>query len=172
MKRRRFPQTAPTTLPTGQRSILNSRWREATARQPELKKLLQVLLGIGGDFVVAPPFPDLDVEELIASGFVLGGPTVLKKGQVSKCHENAAALWPSRKYEIVAIGTGYALSGGLWRQHSWGILREGILETTHERIKYFGLALQGSRADRFAKVEAATETTLSGPVLHAEVSRN
>jgi len=73
MKRRRFPQTAPTTLPTGQRSILNSRWREATARQPELKKLLQVLLGIGGDFVVAPPFPDLDVEELIASGFVLGG---------------------------------------------------------------------------------------------------
>jgi hypothetical protein len=154
MKRMHFPQAAPMTMPPEQRSILNSRWREATARQPELKKLLQVLLSIDGDFVVAPPFPDLDVEELIASGFVLGGPPVLKRGQVSKCHENAAALWPSRKYGIVGIGTGYALSGGLWRQHSWGILREGILETTQERTKYFGLILQGPRADRFAKVEA------------------
>jgi hypothetical protein len=126
----------------------------ATSRQPALRKLFEVLLGFGGDFVVAPQFPDLDLEELIASGIVLGGPMLLKKGQASRCHENAAQLWKTRKHGMVGVGTGYALSAdGLWRQHSWGILREGVLETTQERIKYFGLVLLGSRADTFAKVE-------------------
>ena len=57
---------------------------------------------------------------------------------------------------MVAIATGYALSDdGLWRQHTWGILRDGILETTEARIEYFGLLLQGERADEFAASNAS-----------------
>lgn len=153
----RISQTAPVGLPSEQRSILNRRWREATAKQPELKELLRLLLRIDGEFVVAPPIYDPDAEELIVSGFVLGGPVVLKNGRVSRCHENVAALWPTRKYGVVGIGTGYALSGGLWRQHSWGVLRQGIMETTQERTKYFGFVLQGGRADQFAKINGAPE---------------
>lgn len=56
-----------------------------------------------------------------------------------------------REFDIVGIATGYALSGdGLWRQHSWGVLRDGIFETTETRLKYFGIVLQGERADYFA----------------------
>ena len=69
----------------------------------------------------------------------------------SSCHRNVAAVWTKKKFGIVGIATGYALSDdGLWRQHSWGILRDGVLETTEKRLKYFGVVLQGERADFFA----------------------
>jgi hypothetical protein len=62
---------------------------------------------------------------------------------------------------MVGIGTGYALSAdGLWRQHSWGVRRQGILETTAPREKYFGILLQGSSADSFAEANL-TQTRLS-----------
>ena len=82
----------------------------------------------------------------------MAGPIKLKQLKSSMCHQNVAAIWKSRKFGIVAVATGYALSeDGLWRQHSWGILRDGVLETTEARVKYFGILLQGSRADHFAE---------------------
>jgi hypothetical protein len=88
---------------------------------------------------------------LLESGFLTGGPIVLKAMKSSSCHQNVASLWRGRKFGIVGIATGYALSeDGLWRQHSWGVLRDGVLETTETRAKYFGIVLQGEKADHFA----------------------
>lgn len=79
------------------------------------------------------------------------------------CHANVSFLWMRMRRRIVGIGTGYALSAdGLWRQHSWGVQRQGILETTQPREKYFGLLLQGSDADSFAYANLA-EMPLSHP---------
>jgi hypothetical protein len=62
-----------------------------------------------------------------------------------------AEIWTEERHELVGIGTGYSLSDdGLWRQHSWGLRREGILETTVPRVKYFGVLLQHADADSFA----------------------
>ncbi|MDR3674477.1 MAG: hypothetical protein P4N24_03235 [Acidobacteriota bacterium] len=70
----------------------------------------------------------------------------------SLCHENVAAVWKARRFEIIAIATGYALSDdGLWRRHSWGILRNGVLETTEARLQYFGIVLPVAGADYFAE---------------------
>ena len=67
------------------------------------------------------------------------------------CHQNVASVWKAHKFGIVGICTGYALTeDGLWRQHSWGLLREALLETTEPRVKYFGILLQGDKAERFA----------------------
>ncbi len=72
------------------------------------------------------------------------------------CHRNVARVWVSRQPGIVGIGTGYALSeDGLWRQHSWGVLKNGILETTVARTKYFGVMLKGIAADSFADANLA-----------------
>lgn len=102
--------------------------------------------------MVAPPRPDAAVFLLIQDGFVMSGPVKLRAMLGSACHANVSRLWIARKQEIVAIGTGYALSAdGLWRQHSWGVRREGILETTVPREKYFGIVLQGSQAHSFAE---------------------
>jgi hypothetical protein len=134
------------------KKFLSRRLREAVSKQPELKQLKTLLLRLGGDFIVAPPrTPDQDVSSLLESGFVTSGPITLKVMKSSSCHQNVAAVWTKRRFGIVGIATGYALSeDGLWRQHSWGILGEGVLETTEARVKYFGIVLQGKKADFFA----------------------
>jgi hypothetical protein len=134
-----------------QRTFLSRRFRDAVAQQPELKRLKALLLRLGGEFLVAPQKPDQDVPMLLEQGFLTSGPTALKVMKSSSCHQNVASVWTKRKFGIVGIATGYALSSdGLWRQHSWGILRDGVLETTKARLKYFGIVLQGERAEFFA----------------------
>jgi hypothetical protein len=133
--------------------LLNPRFREASAQQPALKLLKPLLLKLGGAYVVAPQRPDPDLLLLIESGFVTSGPILVKSMDHQACHRNVAKIWKARKHGIVAIASGYALSSDdLWWEHSWGIRREGILETTTKRVKYFGLVLQGGKADSFAQV--------------------
>jgi len=139
------------------RKFLANRLREAARSQPEIRQLARVLLRIGGCFLVPPPWPDPDVIELIHSGFAMCGPVLLKVRKQNQCHQNVAALWEARRCGIIGIGTGYALSDdGLWRQHSWGVLREGVVESTVPMIKYFGILLQGDRADRFTRSNIVT----------------
>src|ERR1700687_1379667 len=97
---------------------------------------------------IAPPRLDPAVTLLINSDFVMAGSVQRIIMEESRCHENVARVWTKRQEAVVGIGTGYAWSeDGLWRQHSWALLREGILETTVPRTKYFGLLLQGGEAD-------------------------
>jgi len=132
--------------------LLNRRFREASAQQPELERIKELLLHMGGEFLVAPPKPDQDVPMLLERGFLMSGPIKLNVIESSSCHQNVASVWTRKEFGIVGIATGYALSDdGLWRQHSWGVLRDGVLETTRERLKYFGILFQGKRADFFAE---------------------
>jgi|SRR5579863_962191 len=134
-----------------QTRLLSRRFREATEQQPKLEVLRGMLLDLGGMHLVAPPNPDAALPLLIDAGFVMAGPVVRRRMEKSECHRNLAEVWSDRKHELVGIGTGYSLSdGGLWRQHSWGVRREGILETTVKRVKYFGILLQHGAADSFA----------------------
>lgn len=140
------------------KDFLNARLREAVARQPELDHLNALLLGLGGECLVAPAKLDADIPALLERGFLNFGPTKVHIMNPSSCHQNMAAVWQKREHGIVAIATGYALSeDGLWRQHSWGILRDGLLETTKERSKYFGIVLQGESADIFAAANPPNE---------------
>jgi len=134
-----------------QRSLLHRRLREALAEQPEIRGLRALLLEIGSIELVAPPWRDCNVPVLIHAGFVMEGRVVLRIMEHSACHRNLSRLWARKRNGLVGIGTGYALSGdGLWRQHSWGVGRRGIVETTQVRMRYFGYLLQGRDADSFA----------------------
>ncbi|MDR3772306.1 MAG: hypothetical protein P4L26_03095 [Terracidiphilus sp.] len=135
-----------------QRKFLQGRLRKAVSDQPDLRRLKSLLLRLGGDFLVAPPKHDPDVPILLLSGFLMSGPVTMKSMKASMCHQYIAKIWKTRRFGIVGVATGYALSDdGLWRQHSWGILRSGVLETTEERTKYFGILHQGTAADYFAE---------------------
>jgi hypothetical protein len=139
-------------------NFLTQQLREAVANQPELEQLNALVLSFGGEFLVAPRKPDNDITTLLAQGFSTFGPIKLHVMDRSSCHQNIAALWRNREHGIVAIATGYALSeDGLWRQHSWGILRDGLLETTKQRSRYFGIVLQGEAADDFAAANPPDE---------------
>ena len=82
------------------------------------------------------------------------GSITYRRMEPSQCHLNVARLWNERKKgsRLIGVGTGYALSDdGLWRGHSWGLTKKGIIETTVRRVKYFGLSLVGEGADLFCK---------------------
>jgi hypothetical protein len=135
-----------------QKKFLEGRLRKAMGEQPDLRRLKAILLRLGGDFLVAPPKLDPDVPALLVRGFLMSGTVSLKSMRANSCHQNIASIWKTHRFEIVGVATGYALSeDGLWRQHSWGILRKGFLETTEECLKYFGILLQGAEADHFAE---------------------
>ena len=135
----------------GQRDLLSCRLRAAIKYQPEIKLLRVLLLRLGGVELVAASGFERDAPILIRSGFAMSGSVKNKVMERSECHRNIAALWIAKQGGLVGIGTGYALSDdGLWRQHSWGIRRNGILETTVGRVKYFGRALKGREANLFA----------------------
>jgi hypothetical protein len=106
---------------------------------------------MGGAELVAPIRFDPDIRLLIDSGFAMAGSVKRKIMKRSACHENIARLWKTKYRGLVGVGTGYALSeDGLWRQHSWGIRRDGLLETTEQRVRYFGIRLQEKDSDLFA----------------------
>ena len=134
------------TIPPEQKRFLDDRLREHAQKQPEILSLKRLLVGIGGVHVVAPPQHDPDVRWLVEAGFVMAYPVFEKPMQRNECHFNVARLLAAGK--IAGVGTGYALFGNLWCEHSWGIrrLRDGsntIIETTGEREKYFGLIYWG-----------------------------
>ena len=51
-----------------------------------------------------------------------------------------AALWAHGDIDV--IGTGYALTEGLWRQHSWGLTGDGtVVESKYVAERYVGVRL-------------------------------
>jgi hypothetical protein len=117
--------------------------------QPRLGELEQRLLQLGGNGLVFRLEPDLDV--LLSRGEPIGGPKLLIPGRPSDCHRNVSRLWratPGR----TRIVTGWSLVSDdqLWRQHSWLLRRNVIVETTTRRRRYFGVVFSDDENERFA----------------------
>ncbi|MEV4513657.1 hypothetical protein AB0K00_32395 [Dactylosporangium sp. NPDC049525] len=101
--------------------------------------LCRVVLTHGGDLVVPPMTPEPDLDLLLTSG-APQGPVLDAPEPGGDCHDNVARLWIDGA--IPAVGTGYALSEGLWRQHSWGVHADGtVQETKWPCERYFGVTL-------------------------------
>jgi len=138
-----------------QQRFLASRAIAASRTQPELRALRRVLLKLGGaELIVQDPERHDPQRGFLADfGIVFSGPVLLKPSQSATSEIGIAKAWRHRKYGITAIGIGYGLNDDeFWREHTFGILREGVLETTTPRRKYFGILLLGEAADSFADV--------------------
>jgi hypothetical protein len=99
----------------------------------------RLVLTHGGDLVVPPMQPEPDLDDLLAAA-TRHGPRIEVLDLGGDCHENVAKLWTEG--DIDAVGTGYALTEGLWRQHSWGVGPDGaVMETKWPAERYFGLRL-------------------------------
>jgi hypothetical protein len=135
-----------------QKNFLDGRLNNLAEQQPAILLLRDRLLNLNGTYLVSPTEPDPDLDSLLVSGSVMEAAVHLEEMAENSCHWNVAALWLQRRKDLVAVATGYALSAdGLWRQHSWGMRRNAIFETTTVRICYFGLLLDGAYADAFAR---------------------
>ena len=113
------------------------------------------LVAFGGEEVCMPFGSEREVDELLSRGQLWGATSRVEVGEISRCHSNSAQLWSSKQGEYF-IATGYALSAdGLWRSHTWCIevTEDGpsIIETTVERLLYFGYVLTLDECANFAK---------------------
>jgi hypothetical protein len=134
------------------RIFLTRRFREFSRHQPELRELRRILLKLGGEEMVPSPGDDPTINFLIDYGIVYAGPVLLTHAGHRQQDRRLGRIWHRRLHGIVGIGVGYALNDdGLWREHSFGVRREGVIETLAPRRKYFGLLLIGEAADAFAE---------------------
>ncbi len=133
-----------------QKKMFAQRLKEFDAQMPGYRRAFRTLekriVEHGGEAVVVPPWPCDALPMLLDGGDVMSGPIQLQMGQRSACHDNVNKRWAQGR--IHAIGTGFGLSDdGLWREHSWGVRKNGtIVETTEERIAYYGVKLTGDVA--------------------------
>jgi hypothetical protein len=141
----------------GQEILLRGRLLDGSDDE---RRLNDVLIAIGGDILVLMPEgmrwnPEFNRRWILwqlRHGRLIDAPITFKRKTKGNCHQNVATIWRKKQYRIAAICSGYGLShDGLWRPHTWGILRDGgILETTEVRERYFGLVHEGEFADALA----------------------
>lgn len=121
---------------------------ERLKSHPELTPLRDKLLEIDGLEVV--PRPESDLTKLLERGRLYDLDVELRLMRRSGCHVNTALLWMDNMEEN-KICVGWGLSDdGLWRQHTWIINKEIIIETTEKRIRYFGAILTEDESKAFA----------------------
>jgi len=128
---------------------LKNRW--INENHENLLPLRTKLLQIDGKEVV--PMEEIHLEMLLNKGKIINYSNITKidGGRPSKCHQNSVILYEQNE-EITHIGTGWCLSDdGLWRQHSWCMINDEIIETTTKRNIYFGVLLNGNKAKKFIK---------------------
>ncbi len=126
------------------------------------KRFYKLLIAKAGDVVVVSQVEEThdELKRFHNRGyFVSGDNPYLAPGEPCHCHANVSFLWEESvdfpqedPVHACAIATGYALSvDGLWRQHSWGIARRDRrpIETTVERVLYFGYELDAEEAKEF-----------------------
>jgi hypothetical protein len=115
--------------------------RNATALQnPAAVKLRAKLLEYAGEEVLLRVSPT-EIDRLLLRGeFHTGKGVGLRRMQANRCHFNAAKLLLTGR--VAQVASGFALSQGLWRSHTWVLNAKGrIIETTEPREEYFGTVL-------------------------------
>lgn len=100
---------------------------------------------MGGEEIV--PRYEGDLDEIMQRANLFRKNVRFIDGSPSSCHSNIAMLYQGGG---MRIAVGWALSDdGLWRQHTWGIDSNGIIETTEVRDKYFGFILNDVESELF-----------------------
>jgi hypothetical protein len=118
---------------------------------PAYRKLERRLLALGGDRALLTQ--DAYLDALLRQGreFPAAGARKIK-GEVSRCHHNAALHYLNRQHfgpDGCVLVAGYALNLGAWRQHSWVWDGKRVLESTVLAKGYFGVALNPDEAAQF-----------------------
>jgi hypothetical protein len=115
--------------------------RNTTALEnPAAVKLRSKLLRHAGEEVLLRVMPE-EIDRLLTRGeFHSGKGASLRRMQANRCHFNAAKLFLTG--QVAEVVSGFALSEGLWRSHTW-VLNSGgqIIETTEPMKVYFGTVL-------------------------------
>jgi hypothetical protein len=124
------------------------RLQKANKEYPLLQPLRKKLLKIGGAEIAPQPEPQL--KKIMKRGEIIDLPVKMQRMRSSNCHQNTSELYHDKR--IDAIATGWVLNDDcVWRQHTWGLKDDHIIETTEKRKKYFGVILNDKEGMRFMR---------------------
>jgi hypothetical protein len=108
------------------------------------------LLSFGGDNIKFGLDSDEEQIRLLNDGKLFNGQIVFSKGFPNQCHRNVADRYRKTVEKGFKIITGYALSDGIWVQHSWGFYKGTIVETTPISFdSYYGYELTEEESEDF-----------------------
>jgi hypothetical protein len=140
-------------LTAARRRFLADKNRRFVEAQPELRTLRRRLLRLGGAEVVLRPEPHLAVILARGKPWRRARPE-LWPGDVNGCHRNVARGYRDDPAALQIV-TGWALHPGdvVWRQHSWLLRHDRLIETTELARIYYGAVLDPREAARFARSE-------------------
>lgn len=125
------------------------RLQKANKEYPELRPLRKKLLKIGGAEIVSKPEPDF--KKIMKRGEIIDYPVKLKPMRTRNCHQNTSELFHDNKIDAIATGWVLEERGCVWRQHTWGIKGDNIIETTLKRKKYYGVILNDKESTEFMR---------------------
>jgi len=133
-------------------------WADKPKEVPSyLTPLIEALLEHGGESVCWWNGNNGEaVARILSQGGISSRRVVVRRMQAHRCHDNAFRLvWENP--ETYALGTGYALTGGMWRPHSWAVRKSTgrLVETTVKSDKYFGV--EGLAAAKVHFMEMAAD---------------
>lgn len=148
--------------------ISTSKWwavnYKGVLSEKELKMipLRDKLLSFGGEEACLP-IDDEDFDKIMNRGFIIDADEIYVEhmpGRKGQCHANSCELYEINKErptykDTLKLMTGYALSAdGMWVQHTWlyDIDEEhgnAVIETTVERVAYFGFIMSDEEAEEF-----------------------
>jgi hypothetical protein len=95
--------------------------------------------------IVATPNEHIPIKNILENGKIFQLVPIVDSFENSRCHDNCDKLYAHK--QVANVCTGFALSAdGLWRYHSWAIDFDNfIIETTEERLLYFGFEIYQTR---------------------------
>jgi hypothetical protein len=144
------------------------RQEELRSSNPALASLEAKLLSIGGVRVAL--MPDPHATEIVKRGQIFGGKGSKKaRGVPHQCHANVAELWLKRRKQGFAIVTGWTLTkDGCWIQHTWGLQKGQVIETTCKQDTYFGVVLDLEESLMFCFGNASDALYAAMPAMSAD----
>jgi len=113
-------------------------------------KLKNKLLSLDGTEVKFGLDTDEEQERMFSDGRLYNEPIKILNGHLNQCHRNSADQYNKLSKKGFKIITGYALYNNIWIQHSWGLYKGNLIETTKEKFdKYYGYELTPNESERF-----------------------
>jgi hypothetical protein len=114
------------------------------------EQLVSKLLSIGGDEVKLGLDSEEEQSRMLNDGRVYNEKVKFVSGISNQCHRNVSDKYNKFNKKGFKIVSGYALSGGIWFQHSWGFDKNCIIETTKIKFDaYYGYELTIEESDEF-----------------------
>lgn len=95
---------------------------------------------------------------LLSNGQLCEQAVRIQRGRRNACHYNAARLWAKDVTNTQLVtGYGFRRADGLWRQHSWIVKGDKLIETTVRFDNYYGVVLKPLEALEFWVTNYASE---------------